>query len=127
VDVGRECVAAVRYLLISSSDIDAGQYNSSNPQPSHYTQVIWKGSKQLGCAYVNCTAGTIFPTMYGQTPFHICEYYPAGNVIGWFSYVSQSLVLIAVRLMSAAGRTSSRCSIRVGGLFIYNSFILCRS
>jgi pathogenesis-related protein 1 len=31
------------------------EYNPSNPDPSHYTQVVWKGSKQVGCALASCS------------------------------------------------------------------------
>ncbi|ODQ77958.1 hypothetical protein BABINDRAFT_40353, partial [Babjeviella inositovora NRRL Y-12698] len=55
-------------------------YNFSNPGYSsntgHFTQLIWKSSAQLGCAYINCTGA------WGQ--YIICEYNPHGNVIGWF-------------------------------------------
>lgn len=39
---------------------------------NHFTQVIWKGSKQLGCAKKDC----------GGSPYVVCEYFPAGNMIG---------------------------------------------
>lgn len=29
-------------------------YNPSNPQFSHYTQVVWKGSREVGCAKITC-------------------------------------------------------------------------
>ena len=32
----------------------------SGPEFLHATQVIWKGSNQVGCATVQCAAGTIF-------------------------------------------------------------------
>ncbi|KAG8925804.1 hypothetical protein FRC02_009388 [Tulasnella sp. 418] len=35
------------------------QYNPSNPQPSHYTQVVWKSTRQVGCAKAVCN--NIFP------------------------------------------------------------------
>jgi len=58
------------------------QYNPNNPQPSHFTQVVWKGSTQLGCAVSTCEdllgAGT------GSTKYLVCEYFPQGNVIGNF-------------------------------------------
>jgi pathogenesis-related protein 1 len=67
----------------------AGNYNSANPvfsaNTGHFTQVVWKNTKQLGCAVVNCPAGTIFDAMYGATPFHVCEYNPPGNYAGQFS------------------------------------------
>jgi uncharacterized protein YkwD len=29
-------------------------YDANDPVPSHYTQVVWKGSKQVGCAVTTC-------------------------------------------------------------------------
>jgi hypothetical protein len=40
---------------------ESTSYDPSNPIPSHFTQVVWKGTTQLGCAIVNCPAGTVFP------------------------------------------------------------------
>lgn len=51
----------------------------------HYTQVVWRGSKQLGCAQKTCTINspfTGFPTWY----FWVCNYSPAGNIIGQKPY-----------------------------------------
>ena len=47
--------------------IHAAEYSSQNPQPSHFTQVVWKNSKQVGCAVADCT--TIFPAKYGVSVF----------------------------------------------------------
>lgn len=38
----------------------------------HFTQIIWKSTKQLGCAKKTCGSGL----------YVVCEYYPAGNVVG---------------------------------------------
>nr|A6MFK9.1 RecName: Full=Cysteine-rich venom protein; Short=CRVP; AltName: Full=Cysteine-rich secretory protein; Short=CRISP; Flags: Precursor [Demansia vestigiata]ABK63549.1 cysteine-rich secretory protein precursor [Demansia vestigiata] len=39
----------------------------------HYTQVVWYKSRLLGCASVKCS-----PTKY----LYVCQYCPAGNIIG---------------------------------------------
>ncbi|CAO2163612.1 unnamed protein product [Urochloa humidicola] len=39
----------------------------------HYTQVVWRNTKAIGCARVLCDNGGVFVT---------CNYTPAGNVIG---------------------------------------------
>lgn len=43
----------------------------------HYTQVIWKKTKQLGCAVAKCPDASVFIT---------CNYYPPGNYIGQRPY-----------------------------------------
>ncbi|KAM5541310.1 hypothetical protein V8D89_004864 [Ganoderma adspersum] len=61
---------------------EAPQYNPHSPNPSHFTQVVWKGSKQVGCAVKECS--NIFDPKFGVAKFYACEYHPAGNVIGYF-------------------------------------------
>jgi Cysteine-rich secretory protein family len=58
------------------------QYNPSAPVASHFTQVVWKGTSQIGCAKAVC--GGIFPG-FGDANFFVCEYLDAGNVIGQFA------------------------------------------
>ena len=58
------------------------QYNPNNPQPSHFTQVVWKSTKTVGCAVQTCNG--IFDPKYGPAKYYVCEYSPAGNVIGQF-------------------------------------------
>ena len=38
-------------------------YNPSNPQASHFTQVVWKGTQQVGCAVQSCNG--IFAASFG--------------------------------------------------------------
>ena len=44
---------------------EAGDYDPNNPTYSHFTQVVWKSTTELGCAMVDCPAGSIFPAEYG--------------------------------------------------------------
>ncbi|CUM63985.1 uncharacterized protein PRCAT00001573001 [Priceomyces carsonii] len=53
---------------------DSYSYTSANTY-DHFTQVIWKGSTKLGCAYKDCSAE-------GWKKYVICSYDPPGNVIG---------------------------------------------
>lgn len=43
----------------------------------HYTQIVWKDTKRVGCARVLCNTGDVFIT---------CNYYPPGNYIGQRPY-----------------------------------------
>ncbi|KAM0937358.1 putative CAP domain-containing protein [Dioscorea sansibarensis] len=43
----------------------------------HYTQVVWRSSTSIGCARVKCNSGAIFI---------ICNYKPAGNIVGQRPY-----------------------------------------
>jgi len=50
----------------------------------HFTQIVWKDSTEVGCAVQACPLGnSIYPTMY--TWFTVCNYYPQGNVEGYFN------------------------------------------
>lgn len=53
---------------------DTYNYSTHN-EYNHFTQVVWKGSTQLGCAYKDCRAS-------GWGLYIVCEYNPVGNVIG---------------------------------------------
>jgi uncharacterized protein YkwD len=53
-------------------------HNYSAPVYSHFTQVVWKNTKQLGCAAKFC------PIYGGKYLLISCKYYPPGNWIGQF-------------------------------------------
>ncbi|EPS40503.1 hypothetical protein H072_5632 [Dactylellina haptotyla CBS 200.50] len=57
---------------------EVSQYDFNNPGFSgatgHFTQVVWKNSKQIGCAWVRNCPGN-YPNML------FCEYSPYGNVL----------------------------------------------
>ncbi|KAF9478051.1 PR-1-like protein [Pholiota conissans] len=62
---------------------EVSQYNPSNPVPSHFTQVVWKGTSEVGCAVQSCSG--IFDASFGPAKFFVCEYSAQGNVIGQFA------------------------------------------
>jgi len=68
---------------IKSWTDEVSQYDPSNPQPSHFTQVVWKATTQVGCAVQQCNG--IFDPSFGPAQFFVCEYAPQGNVIGEFA------------------------------------------
>lgn len=43
----------------------------------HYTQVVWRSTKSVGCASVACKDGSTY---------FICSYYPFGNIVGQAPY-----------------------------------------
>ncbi|KWU43283.1 PR-1-like protein [Rhodotorula sp. JG-1b] len=58
-------------------------YDYSKPtgfthETGHFTQTVWKGTKQLGCAFARCD-GIIGK---GVGAFLVCEYWPGGNMVG---------------------------------------------
>jgi pathogenesis-related protein 1 len=46
----------------------------------HYTQLVWRNSTQLGCGVATCANGSLTEDIW------ICNYAPAGNVIGRAPY-----------------------------------------
>ena len=50
---------------IDGWNAEAKDYNPSNPNFSHFTQVVWKGTKEVGCAFVTCPPGSIFAASFG--------------------------------------------------------------
>ncbi|KAL6901588.1 CAP domain-containing protein [Trichoderma evansii] len=61
-------------------------YGQSNPPSGldldafgHFTQVVWKGSTKMGCATVQCAAGTVLSLNSWYT---VCNYGPPGNFGG---------------------------------------------
>jgi len=59
---------AYRYRKIGSSS----WYNTG-----HYTQMIWKGTRQMGVGVAVCPNGSIIV---------VANYYPAGNILGEYPY-----------------------------------------
>lgn len=61
-------------------------YNYAAPgfsgDTGHFTQVVWRGSTQLGCGAAEGPA-TINGTRY-QARYVVCQYTPPGNVMGQF-------------------------------------------
>ena len=61
----------------------SNDYGLDNPDFSnfesfgHYTQVVWAGSKQVGCEAKYCPPGTMVQGMGAW--FSVCNYWPAGK------------------------------------------------
>ncbi|MBK7948411.1 MAG: Fis family transcriptional regulator [Deltaproteobacteria bacterium] len=50
----------------------------------HYTQIVWRESRELGCASQRCERGS--PMGRGPWFLTVCNYAPAGNVAGEAPY-----------------------------------------
>ncbi|KAG8735609.1 hypothetical protein FRC12_017980 [Ceratobasidium sp. 428] len=75
---GLTAAAAVKMWTDEASD-----YNPANPQYSHFTQVVWKATTEVGCGVVSCN--NLLQGWSGAVDFHVCEYRAPGNVIGQFA------------------------------------------
>ncbi|CAE6415913.1 unnamed protein product [Rhizoctonia solani] len=62
---------------------EASEYNPASPQYSHFTQVVWKATTEVGCAVRSCNG--LLSGYSGAVNFHVCEYRKPGNVIGQFA------------------------------------------
>jgi len=71
---------------------DEPNYNPVHPVLSHFTQVVWKATTQVGCAVKQCkdlldprlvgnNNGTSTPNKLHGT-YYVCLYNPPGNVVG---------------------------------------------
>ncbi|EGX88927.1 secretion pathway protein Sls2/Rcy1, putative [Cordyceps militaris CM01] len=64
------------YLWVNLWGKERMDYNFSSPGftsgTGHFTQLVWKGTKRVGCALVSCDYGTNV----------VCEYDPPGNMVG---------------------------------------------
>ncbi|KAM9924640.1 hypothetical protein OXX59_004397 [Metschnikowia pulcherrima] len=63
--------AAVTAWYVEGETFDFSAYNEYN----HFTQLVWKDTTKVGCAYKDCSAE-------GWQLYVVCEYDPVGNVIG---------------------------------------------
>jgi uncharacterized protein YkwD len=62
---------------------EAPQYDPGNPQPSHFTQMVWKATTEVGCAQASCNLDNFDPKFW-PVNYYVCEYRKQGNVIGQF-------------------------------------------
>ncbi|KAF2204379.1 PR-1-like protein, partial [Delitschia confertaspora ATCC 74209] len=70
-----------------------GYWGAPNiPEPAfssvgHFTQMVWKSTKSIGCASVDCSGRMVDengnPIQYSK--YTVCDYDPAGNVVGQYA------------------------------------------
>ncbi|KAJ7831824.1 hypothetical protein B0H14DRAFT_2364979, partial [Mycena olivaceomarginata] len=66
-------------------------YTPDDPQASHWTQVVWKATSDLGNK--KRTHSIRARLEYQPAQYYVCEYWPQGNVGGEYGYVSARLSL----------------------------------
>ncbi|OVA16315.1 Allergen V5/Tpx-1-related [Macleaya cordata] len=59
--------AEEKYYQYATNTCQAGE------MCGHYTQIVWRNTRRIGCARVACDDGDVFMT---------CNYAPPGNIIG---------------------------------------------
>ncbi|BGP31185.1 hypothetical protein JCM10296v2_002949 [Rhodotorula toruloides] len=77
--------ADVAYAISLWSDEEA-KYNYDKPgyadATGHFTQMVWKGTTQLGCAQAYCDPLSFPSSSSWSGYFYVCEYASAGNIVG---------------------------------------------
>merc|ERR1719240_2030421 len=68
----------------------------------HYSQVVWKGSRQLGCGMWSGKSDG------WNTQMVVCDYYPAGNLMGAFSQNVEGRVKTRSQCESEQRRVGAR-------------------
>ncbi|KAF8643584.1 hypothetical protein AX16_008972 [Volvariella volvacea WC 439] len=67
---------------------EANIYDYNRPEFSrgtgHFTQLVWKQTKEVACVQTTCKAGTIFQD--DPSTFVVCRYNPPGNYAGYFPH-----------------------------------------
>lgn len=70
---------------------EAGDYDPQNPVASHFTQMVWKGTTEVGCAIAACHIVTPGYNFAGLSHFLVCEYSLAGNIYPAQDYFPQNV------------------------------------
>lgn len=89
---------------------------------SHYTQIVWSSTTQVGCAIQNCPAGvgTPPPGIVGPWTYVVCNYSPPGNIAGQrpYSAATAAEVSLSGRVVTFDGRgiTNARVTLSGGGM-----------
>ncbi|MCE9671640.1 CAP domain-containing protein [Myxococcus stipitatus] len=52
----------------------------------HYTQIVWRNTKRVGCATQTCTENSPFGSRFPTWQLWVCNYAPPGNYVGQKPY-----------------------------------------
>ena len=77
--VGGNAPVNAWYNEIKDYDFNNPGYSSAT---GHFTQLVWKATQQVGCAYVTCDNA--------WRQYTICEYSPRGNIVGTDALTGES-------------------------------------
>lgn len=77
----RAKISAAEVVSDWASEVQYYDYNSNTcatgKQCGHYTQIVWRPTKRIGCGMAYCPSGE---------QIWVCNYDPAGNVLGYRPY-----------------------------------------
>ena len=62
-------------------DYDYSSNSCKGKQCGHFTQVVWRSTKKVGCGVATCDGGET-DTGYGRSEVWVCNYSPPGNYAG---------------------------------------------
>lgn len=70
-----------------AADYDSASNTCRNGKVcGHYTQVVWRNTKAVGCATKLCTKNSPFGSNFPTWQLWVCNYTPPGNYIGQKPY-----------------------------------------
>jgi hypothetical protein len=52
----------------------------------HYTQMVWRSTREIGCGIANCSTGSPFGAQFPNWTYVVCNYNPPGNYSGQRPY-----------------------------------------
>ncbi|XP_059169413.1 GLIPR1-like protein 1 [Physella acuta] len=80
-DIAYKSASAWKSELVNVVDFTKWSCITTSPTCGHYSQMVWKKSTSVGCAFTQCVNVT------GAMPNLVsCNYYPRGNYIGQLPY-----------------------------------------
>lgn len=93
------------------NDFPSSDYGKDSPNMAnfskwgHYSQLIWKETKKVGCATHFCPAGTMYDNMGSW--YTVCNYYPAGMFSAAKPNLSPPLIVLQAIWAAPTARTWS--------------------
>lgn len=57
-------------------DFDTDDYTGFSEETGHFTQLVWRGTKSVGCGWTDCSGKN-----GNDGILLVCNYFPAGNIM----------------------------------------------